>query len=464
MLRCDVLMAIIDAPAPAPVGARARPPAGGVPAAAPRAAAANLSEWDPAHTLVACLDLCCRRGEADRKLLRQVLSYLAAQGLPPVADLPSLMPPKPPKEPPRKKQRGGRGGRGAAAAEAAAAAAAAAAVTLDEAELRAQRSRLADAAMVLAAWPVAQQLARTVMQRLEALVDAGAQPPAGESGPSSPAYEPPEGGDDAPPPPPPPPPPPAGLPVDDAELCALAQLLLLPTHAVSLLGSGRLAPEKWEMEVLRLLCRRLPLLAMLLADDRLHALGVEAAEKGSGPPPPLPPPPQSLRKVVRKDPAMMRLALLYTLQRVAAGPRQEARAAQMLHLLGEAAVPLDSQIDSIRSLVSLVVGRPALLTPALSGALLLGFLLPAATRSHAVHSRLLVLLEKCAQHFRYAQPTSVLASLDRSASAEGRRRSLLAEALCRARDEGQRGDEADYFEREYARLALVLPELASEQG
>ncbi|EOD08786.1 hypothetical protein EMIHUDRAFT_217038 [Emiliania huxleyi CCMP1516] len=221
------------------------------------------------------------RCDADRKLLRQVLSYLAAQGLPPVADLP------------------------------------------------AQRSRLADAAMVLAAWPVAQQLARTVMQRLEAL------------------------------------------------LCALAQLLLLPTHAVSLLGSGRLAPEKWEME---------------------------------------------------------------------------------------AAVPLDSQIDSIRSLVSLVVGRPALLTPALSGALLLGFLLPAATRSHAVHSRLLVLLEKCAQHFRYAQPTSVLASLDRSASAEGRRRSLLAEALCRARDEGQRGDEADYFEREYARLALVLPELASEQG
>ncbi|EOD34685.1 hypothetical protein EMIHUDRAFT_122745 [Emiliania huxleyi CCMP1516] len=132
MLRCDVLMAIIDAPAPAPVGARARPPAGGVPAAAPRAAAANLSEWDPAHTLVACLDLCCRRGEADRKLLRQVLSYLAAQGLPPVADLPSLTPPKPPKEPPRKKQRGGRGGRGAAAAEAAVAAAAAAAdVTLD---------------------------------------------------------------------------------------------------------------------------------------------------------------------------------------------------------------------------------------------------------------------------------------------------------------------------------------------
>ena len=28
----------------------------------------------------------------------------------------------------------------------------------------------------------------------------------------------------------------------------------------------------------------------------------------------------------------------------------------------------------------------------------------------------------------------------------------------------RRGDEADYFEREYARLALVLPELASEQG
>ena len=43
-------------------------------------------------------------------------------------------------------------------------------------------------------------------------------------------------------------------------------------------------------------------------------------------------------------------------------------------------MPPDSQIDSIRSLVSLVVGRPALLTPALSGALLLGFLLPAATQ------------------------------------------------------------------------------------
>ena len=54
----------------------------------------------------------------------------------------------------------------------------------------------------------------------------------------------------------------------------------------------------------------------------------------------------------------------------------------------------------------------------LLGFLLLGFLLPAATRSHAVHSRLLVLLEKCAQHFRYAQPTSVLASLDRSAVRE----------------------------------------------
>ena len=72
--------------------------------------------------------------------------------------------------------------------------------------------------------------------------------------------------------------------------------------------------------------------------------------------------------------------------------------------------------------------------------------------------------EEAAQQSRYAPPTSPLAAPGRSASGEGRRRSLLAEALCRARDEGQRGDEADYFEREYARLALVLPELASEQG
>eukprot|EP00967_Tisochrysis_lutea_P153069 scaffold301240_cov34-Tisochrysis_lutea.AAC.4 len=120
-----------------------------------------------------------------------------------------------------------------------------------------------------------------------------------------------------------------------------------------------------------------------------------------------------------------------------------------------------------RSLVAVAVGKISLLTPTLSDALLIGFFVPVSSRSERVHRRLLVLVDKCATHFRHIQPgqsvrygaPEAMDYRNKQLHVGHEETSLLRETLSRVHESGRR-DEDGAIDREYARLKILLPELA----
>eukprot|EP00967_Tisochrysis_lutea_P153070 scaffold301240_cov34-Tisochrysis_lutea.AAC.5 len=348
----------------------------------------------------------CRKGEVDRRTLRQIVGFLTAAGLPSIADLPPLAPPTSVvAEPPKKKARGpgagttgkghacvsGRGSDGRGCGQAGvpiggdqtvicASSIANSEPQADDpaagearaAETESRRIRLADAAMVLASCSNQQMLARAAILRIEAIIDAAAHAdpittfnpaidigshgplitaaPAATAAASSAAHGTTPGpstetssGPDATPAPTQA----IGLPILDAELCALVQLLLLPTQAPVLLGGAVIEPTKWERSVFTLLLRRIPLLTTLIVDERLHKLALTRAEDSGEPLPPLPPPSATLKKAIGRDTCTLRLLLLHTL-RCFSGTN-EARATQLLWMVGSiGAIRWDAHMDFVR--------------------------------------------------------------------------------------------------------------------
>ena len=412
-----------------------------------------VARWDLLHTFICCLDAALRERRLESRAAHILLSHLTAAGLPALPES------------------GAAGPSSATAPLPAGFEAFVGAAT--------PHAVLLELAMVLSQSPVQQLLAESILARLEAVVDQGT------------------------------------LPGTDTQLRGLIPLLTLAHKAAAFSRAGHAPPaEKWRALLMLMLHKVLPVVAELIADDRIAAESAKLEEGpsrkrlgkvtaaidglsksggsgggvqsileipeglgGSAASAPLlheirrrrhaaPALPESLEVMLEKGPGRA-LVLLYVLRRVEAA--DEERVEQLLPLITrKVGLDLQHHADFAGGLVSALIADPTRrLTPRIARAAISGCLVPLSSQLAQLHAQLLRLLQsqwRLLTRIPALDVASTASMADAGASEGEAPLTLLQMAARQARASGALGDTEECRAANknlYSRLERSVPELFS---
>ena len=412
-----------------------------------------VARWDLLHTFICCLDAALRERRLESRAAHILLSHLTAAGLPALPES------------------GAAGPSSATAPLPAGFEAFVGAAT--------PHAVLLELAMVLSQSPVQQLLAESILARLEAVVDQGT------------------------------------LPGTDTQLRGLIPLLTLAHKAAAFSRAGHAPPaEKWRALLMLMLHKVLPVVAELIADDRIAAESAKLEEGpsrkrlgkltaaidglsksggsgggvqsileipeglgGSAASAPLlheirrrrhaaPALPESLEVMLEKGHGRA-LVLLYVLRRVEAA--DEERVEQLLPLITrKVGLDLQHHADFAGGLVSALIADPTRrLTPRIARAAISGCLVPLSSQLAQLHAQLLRLLQsqwRLLTRIPALDVASTASMADAGASEGEAPLTLLQMAARQARASGALGDTEECRAANknlYSRLERSVPELFS---